>query len=550
MNISVKKLIIISYSVIIIGVITLGILSAMMSRNAKILNDKYEERFESYLLADQLRQSSDDLTRLARTYVVTSDDKYEKMYWDVLAIRNGEKPRPENHDRIYWDLVLTYGYKPHPDGQAIPLQKLMKKTGFTKQELDKLKEAHRNSDGLVTTETIAMNAIKGLYDDGNGNYVKKGEPDQDMAIQIMHDSQYHKYKASIMKPIDNFLDMLDKRTKTAVEQYMRKGNKLLVIIQTAALLLIIVSVCIGIFVTNQLRRIVNEVRKSSDNVVSGSQKLNFNARHVSQGTADQAASAEEASASMEQMVANIKQNADNAFQTERIALKSAENAMKSREAVGETVAAMKNITEKISVIQEIAGQTNLLALNAAIEAARAGKYGRGFAVVASEVRKLAQNSQKAAGKIIRLSGSSVEIAENASEMLAMLVPDIKKTAELVQEISAACNEQSIGAEQINKAFHELDQIIQQNTSASEQMASDSEELSGQADQLLSVIAFFGIRDSLRNAMTDAEIPGTQHKEYRKKNLNDEREPKSGKACAHTARTGKINTYPDDDFERY
>ncbi len=492
MNVSVKKLFIISYSIIIIGIIVLGILSIMMSQNTKVLNDKYGQRFESYLLADQLRQSSDDLTRLGRTYVVTGDDKYEKMYWDVLAIRNGEKPRPEYYDRIYWDLVLTYGYKPRSDGQAEPLQKLMEKRGFTEEEFDKLKQAQNNSDGLVTTETIAMNAVKGLYDDGKGNYVKKGEPDPEMAIKIMHDEQYHKYKASIMGPIDDFLKMLDNRTKTTVEQYIRKSDSLLLAIQLTALLLIIISACIGIFVGYRFRKVVDEVRKSSENVASGSRQLNLSAQYVSQGTTEQAASAEEASASTEQMLANITQNADNAFETEKIALKSAENAQKSGKAVSKTVIAMKNIAEKISIIQEIARQTDLLALNAAIEAARAGEYGRGFAVVASEVRKLAERSQGAASEISKLSSSSVSIAENAGEMLTNLVPDIQKTAELVQEISAACNEQNTGTGQINQAIQQLDQVIQQNTSASEEMAATSEKLSSQAKRLQETIEFFWV----------------------------------------------------------
>jgi methyl-accepting chemotaxis protein len=222
---------------------------------------------------------------------------------------------------------------------------------------------------------------------------------------------------------------------------------------------------------------------------------------MSQGASEQAASAEEASASMEEMASNIRQNADNAQETERIALKSAQDARGGGEAVKETVAAMKKIAQKIGIIEEISRQTDLLALNAAIEAARAGEYGKGFAVVASEVRKLAERSQKAAAEINDLSGSSVDVAERAGHMLDQLVPDIEKTAELVQEISAACNEQDSGAEQINKAIQQLDQVIQQNASASEEMASTSEELSttsdglaDQAEHLREVMAFFRVED--------------------------------------------------------
>jgi methyl-accepting chemotaxis protein len=258
----------------------------------------------------------------------------------------------------------------------------------------------------------------------------------------------------------------------------------------------------------RLRQIVREVQRAAGGVLEGSremsatsQSMSATSEEMSQGASEQAASAEEASASMEEMASNIRQNADNAQETERIALKSAQDARGGGEAVKETVAAMKKIAQKIGIIEEISRQTDLLALNAAIEAARAGEYGKGFAVVASEVRKLAERSQKAAAEINDLSGSSVDVAERAGHMLDQLVPDIEKTAELVQEISAACTEQDSGAEQINKAIQQLDQVIQQNASASEEMASTSEELSStsdgladQAEHLREVMAFFRVEN--------------------------------------------------------
>jgi len=245
----------------------------------------------------------------------------------------------------------------------------------------------------------------------------------------------------------------------------------------------------------RIKLVVADVKGTADNVASGSQQLSAGAEQMSQGTTEQAASAEEASSSVEEMNATIKQNADNASQTEKIALKSAADAMESGKAVAETVGAMKNIASKISIIEEIARQTNLLALNAAIEAARAGEQGKGFAVVASEVRKLAERSQTAAGEISKLSTTSVEVADKAGQMLAKLVPDIQKTAELVQEISAASKEQTTGADQINSAIQQLNQVIQQNAGAAEEMSSTSEELSAQAEQLQSAIAFFKVTES-------------------------------------------------------
>jgi len=260
---------------------------------------------------------------------------------------------------------------------------------------------------------------------------------------------------------------------------------------------------------DKLKEIVADVKVVADNVASGSQELSASSEQMSQGATEQAASAEEASSSMEQMVSNIKQNADNAQQTEKIALKAADDAKEGGKAVVETVHAMKEIAGKINIIEEIARQTNLLALNAAIEAARAGEHGKGFAVVAAEVRKLAERSQLAAGEISKLSASSVEVAEKAGEMLTKMVPDIQKTAELVQEISTASNEQSVGAEQINKALQELEKVIQQNTSASEEIASTSEELASQSEQLQSSIAFF--RTGNENAVSArAAKPAVNH----------------------------------------
>ncbi|WP_281184263.1 cache domain-containing protein [Trichlorobacter lovleyi] len=250
----------------------------------------------------------------------------------------------------------------------------------------------------------------------------------------------------------------------------------------------------------KLKEIVREVQAAADGVATGGQQLSATAQSLSQGATEQAASAEEISSSMEEMSSSIKQNADNASQTEKISNKSATDAREGGKAVNETVAAMKEIATKISIIEEIARQTNLLALNAAIEAARAGEHGKGFAVVASEVRKLAERSQTAAGEISELSGRSVQVAEAAGQMLTAILPDIQRTAELVQEISASSKEQDAGADQINRAIQQLDQVIQQNASAAEEMASTTEELAGQAEQLKTTIAFFSLNSTRQQAL--------------------------------------------------
>lgn len=215
------------------------------------------------------------------------------------------------------------------------------------------------------------------------------------------------------------------------------------------------------------------------------------------------------------MSANIRQNADNASQTEKIALKAAEDAGEGGKAVENTVAAMLKISEKITIIEDIARQTELLALNAAIEAARAGQHGKGFAVVASEVRKLSERSQKAASEISKLSVDSVDIAQRAGEMLNRIVPNIQKTAYLVQEISAASNEQKSAAEEINKAMQQLDQIIQHNAQISEELSATAEELSSSSQGLTGVQV-----KRLRNAVAYFKTANEHADHIQKKNIKD------------------------------
>lgn len=303
--------------------------------------------------------------------------------------------------------------------------------------------------------------------------------------------------------------------------------------------------------------IVGEVQNAVSNVAAGSEELSATSEQMSQGATEQAASAEQASAAMEEMSGNIKQNADNAQQTERLAVQAAEDAEQGGQAVVKTVVAMREIADKILIIEEIARQTNMLALNAAIEAARAGEHGKGFAVVADAVRKLAERSQTAANEISNLSTSSVEIAENAGEMLNKIVPDIRKTSELVQEINAASAEQSTGADQINTALQQLDEVIQQNASSSEEMSSTAEKLAAQAEQLRQAIAYFRVgKTKTRGQILQQEKPisKTDRTNGCPKNRDattmaiSNKQEKMGRIQGVVLDMGKDSL--DDDFEKY
>ncbi|EOV0103181.1 methyl-accepting chemotaxis protein [Vibrio vulnificus] len=261
---------------LVFGVIGLGIIisvATVLQLNGLLqkVNQMSQIRYQSYQAADELRQSSDDLTRLGRTYVLTGDETYEKMYMDILAIRNGDKPRPQNYHTIYWDLVLNYGQKPKADGARVSLQKMMENLGFTQSEFQLLKQAQQNSDALVNMEVKAMNAVKGIYPDSSGNYTRRAEPDMAMAAKLLHSKEYHQEKAKIMAPIDEFFKELEARTNRQFEAAAHDVTTT-VMIGNVSLIVVFVIAIVGYVLVNrkvvkpidQMANILKEVDVNSD----------------------------------------------------------------------------------------------------------------------------------------------------------------------------------------------------------------------------------------------------------------------------------------------
>jgi methyl-accepting chemotaxis protein len=515
-------------------------------------------RYQSYQLAAELRQSSDDLTRLARTYVVTGDPKWEKQYLEVLDIRNGKVARPNGYERIYWDFRAAGLPGVDGVGKAESLMNRMKAAGFTEAEFDKLQDAQNNSNDLVKTETVAMNLVKGLADDGSGSYTKKVEPDPAAAQNMMHDLVYHQNKAKIMAPINDFLVMLDKRTLARVEHaeerrtlwswvalismcttgaclgslvWWARGRVLKVVRESQAVAAAIAegrldqrtlihgtdeaAQLLGALDSMRIRLggIISKVRASSDSIATGSTQIAIGNTDLSQRTEEQASNLQMTAASMQQMSDTVKHSAATAEQANQLAASASAAAVHGGKMVNDVVATMHDITEAsrmiadiIGVVDGIAFQTNILALNAAVEAARAGEQGRGFAVVASEVRSLAGRSAEAAKQIKSLIGASVEKVElgtrqvnDAGTSMGEIVSQVQRVSQMISELSRSAIEQSCGIDQIGNAVAQLDQVTQQNAALVEESAAAAESLQYQAAGLAELVHGFKVEPERTHA---------------------------------------------------
>ncbi|RAM62802.1 methyl-accepting chemotaxis protein [Herbaspirillum rubrisubalbicans] len=536
-------------SVVLIMALLVAVAVAEAQAN-HVLAEAHARRHLSQQLASELRQSSDDLTRLARTYVVTGNPDYEQQYQAILDIRDGKRPRPQHYQRIYWDLVAADGRPPRPDSTlTASLESLMRQAGFSRAEMDKLMEAKNNSDALVATETRAMQMVKGRYQDQQGGFFRLAEPDLEQARTLMHDHAYHLEKARIMRPVDDFLAMLEARTTYEIAQAQQRADRLnLLTYVLAGLVLVVLALSLvslyrliagplsqaaqvatrvaqgdlsGIIEvelkgeTGQLLSSLQHMRQGLSHIVrqvrQSARVMRGSAGDIADGALDlamrseqQASSLQQTAAAMEQLSSTVQQSAEHARQASALAESAARGAVDGGAAVSQVVEAMNvlqgaagRIVDIISVIDAIAFQTNILALNAAVEAARAGSEGRSFAVVASEVRVLAQRSADAAHEIKRLIGASVQSIEEgcqraqvAGQTMQEVVSKVDRVSQVIAEMASVSVQQSAGVVQIAQAVSAMDQVTQHNAVLVQQSAAAAEAMRLATERMSKLVGAF------------------------------------------------------------
>jgi methyl-accepting chemotaxis protein len=517
---------------LLLSVITLILLSLVFfaySWAGKQLEESYRQQYVSYLLADELRQSSDDLTRLGRTYVITKDPAYEQQYMRILAIRNGEQARPDGYNRIYWDFVAANGQNPRSDSNVRRgLIDLMKDAGFTEGELAKLNEAKNNSDALVNTEVAAFKLVQQTDGDPVAN--------QQKAIAMMHDKAYHQNKGRIMSPIDDFYVMMEARNQEAVESAMSNTDMLRYLFIALGLVLMFFLwrtyrslldlvgtsveqlktdlhlLAIGDFslpikvpqgskesligllggMQSTLKGIIAKVSHSTEELSNSADSIAQIAEQTALFATSQQSSTQTMAAAIEELVVSISHLSDNATHADELSKVSANTLEEGSGVIKETLDSIENISttvgeaagtiselnghtqqisEIIGVIRSIADQTNLLALNAAIEAARAGEQGRGFAVVADEVRNLASRSAASTQQITGMISKIQSGADASIRSMETTVNNVSRGVTLANQTGEAISSIRSHASNLTGLMGEISHTLREQSTAANEVVS-------------------------------------------------------------------------------
>ncbi|MGY3909122.1 methyl-accepting chemotaxis protein [Aeromonas piscicola] len=517
---------------LLLSVVTLILLSLVFfaySWSGTQLEQSYQQRYQSYLLADELRQSSDDLTRLGRTYVITKDPAYEQQYMRILAIRNGEQNRPQGYNRIYWDFVAANGQSPRPDSNLRRgLIDMMKDAGFTDGELAKLNEAKNNSDALVNTEVAAFKLVQQTDGDLVAN--------QQKAIAMMHDKAYHQNKGRIMSPIDDFYVMMENRTQQAVDDATSQSSMLRYLFIALGLVLMFflwrtykalldlvgTSVSqlrsdlgslaqgdfsrqihvpsgakeslIGLLATMQstLKGIIAQVSHSTEELSGSADSIAQIAEQTAQFATSQQTSTQTMAAAIEELVVSISHLSDNATHADELSKVSANTLEEGSGVIKQTLDSIQSISDTVSnaasslselnshtqqisdiieVIRGIADQTNLLALNAAIEAARAGEQGRGFAVVADEVRNLASRSAASTQQITGMISKIQSGADASIRSMETTVNNVSRGVSLANQTGEAIASIKSHAANLTGLMGEISHTLREQSTAANEVVS-------------------------------------------------------------------------------
>ncbi len=539
---SVQRLFSLIFAAIIFCTVLVSALVMLMLANQDHLSVSQENRYRSYLLADELRQSSDDLTRLARTFAVTGDSHYEAQYWQVLDIRNGKRARPQQYERLYWDFLAAGLPAPRANGESAPLLELMQRQGFSQAELNKLAEAQANSDALVQIETEAMNLAKGLLADGQGGFTRQGTPDRILASQLMHSPEYHRAKAKIMQPVDNFYALLDRRTAEDVTHYARIGERYMVAVTLMVVILILIA-AVGIFtirrkvsgallrLSDEARRVaegelgthlaaqsggefgvlshsfgqmVSKLREIVSNVMHSSSQLSVSASQLTSTTTStqhnlkqQELHTTEVAAAMTEMAATVQEVARHSTQTAEAAQRADQAANAGHLLVGQMV-------ESIDALAHEIGNAATVVQTLAQDTADIGSILNVIRSIADQTNLLALNAAIEAARAGEQGRGFAVVADEVRSLAKRTQDSTREIQEMIERLQAGANKaagvmgqsrtqaesgasQAIEARQalevITGANREISDMAVQIASAAEQQAAVAQDISQRIEMI-------------------------------------------------------------------